>query len=216
MNLRDNIDDLTRQTSELEAREGCVLASPGAVEGLVWDVGANVGLYSVRAAQLGRQCIAFEFAPKACAMQERTKRHNNLTFTIVNRAFTTEPIQYSAPASASSENALTPSKDGAMTSITYLEAAEKFGLPALIKMDIEGGEQTFFQSSAFKQWLVQHQIAWLVEIHERQLGYIPEWDDVPHCTLRENHVLYAACEESLRQLENRIRESGIGRTPPHS
>lgn len=211
MDLRDNIDDLTRSRSELENREECVLASPEAVEGAVWDVGANVGLYSIRAAQLGKPCIAFELSPKSCSLLQKTRDRNGLSFVVVNRAFTAEPIRYNPPISASAENILLPSIDGELESITYLEAAAEFGLPAMIKMDIEGGEEAFFQSPTFRQWIVQNEIAWLVEVHPHRLGYMPEWPDVPHCDLRNNHVLYASRDEQLHLLTSRMQATARSR-----
>lgn len=204
MDLCDNIDDLTRSKAEIECREGCVLSLPAAVDGLVWDVGANVGLFSVRSSILGRSCIAFEMSPKACRLLEKTKKKGQFAFTIVNRAFTVDSVRYNPPESASTENCLAAISDGELLSCSFLSAAESFGIPALIKMDIEGGEDAFFRSILFKKWIVRNCVAWLVEIHERHLGYTPEWNDVPHCTLRGGHVLYAASDNQLQTLVSRL------------
>ncbi len=204
MDLRDNVDDFTRSGRTLETREGAVCSAPGAVDGAVWDVGANVGLFAARAAQLQRPCVAFEISPKACRLLERTRRRNALDFEIVNRAFTVEPVRYDPPRSSSAENNFTPRPEGAIASCTYLEAARRYGLPALIKMDIEGGEESFFRSSGFKEWLRSHRIAWIVEVHDWKIGHVPEWADMPHRILHDRIFLYAPDERALDEMLRRL------------
>jgi FkbM family methyltransferase len=201
MDTRDNIDDLTRSKSELENRERAVLDLPRFIDdGLLWDVGANIGLFSVRAATLGKPCVAFELSPKSAYLLEKTRSHNKLSYTIVARPMTIEAQSYTPPVSASAENKFDFDPESQTSSISYLEAAIQYGLPKLIKMDIEGGEESFFKSAEFKQWIIQHNIIWLVEVHHRQLGYTPEWQDVPHYSVGEEHVIYAADEKLLSRI----------------
>lgn len=205
MDLRDNIDDLTRSTTELENREGLVLDLPRIVDGLIWDVGANIGLFAVRAATLDKPCVAFELSPKAAYLLEKTRNHNNLSFILVQQPMTVAPQKYNPPVSASAENKMECICDGKMTSISYQEAADRYGVPRLIKMDIEGGEESFFNSKEFKRWIVDNEILWLVEVHHRQIGYYPEWDDVPHCSIGEEHVLYTANKGLLNCIMQSLR-----------
>lgn len=202
MNLRDNIDDVSRTTHELENREGVVLSVAGAVSGGVWDVGANVGLFTVRATLLGRRCIAFELSPRACRLLQRTRQYNGLSFEIVDRPLDVETRSYEPPTSASTENAVIADPNGEKQTLTFREACGTYGVPALIKMDIEGGEAAFFASAEFKRWICENAVFWLVEVHTGKIGFTPEWQDVPHVTLANEggHYLYCSNEGKLTAL----------------
>ena len=203
MDFRDNVDDWTKSRAELEKREVALLDLAGRLKsGPVWDVGANIGLFSVRAAVNGISCVAFELSPKACRLMERTISRTRLPIQIVKRAFTLNPVSYIPPASAFAENALAvaPSGEGTLTSCGFEEAERLYGTPTLLKMDIEGGEKEFFDSAAFKEWILRRNVLWCVEVHRAKLGCSPEWTDVPHCTLDGEHVLYAPSEAALAEI----------------
>ena len=205
MDLRDCVDDLTKSRSELESREKSVLSVLSAVDGTIWDVGANIGLFAVRAALLDRRCIAFEQSEKACRLMERTRQGGRFSFEVVNRALTVDTVCYTPPASAYAGNQLDVLPESRMESLNYLEAAKVYGVPQLIKMDIEGGEAAFFRSEAFKSWVCQNDVAWLVELHTALLGYTPEWDDVPQAPIDSGHVLYASSTKRLEMLTEAVR-----------
>lgn len=201
---RDNIDDVSRSTHELENREQGLLLVPRYVSGDVWDVGANVGLFTVSATLAGKKCVAFELAPKACQLMQKTKQYNGLDFVIVDRALTIEPMLYADPGTSSAENSLTNDLRGDLSSMTFREAVQTFGCPGLIKMDIEGGELEFFESDGFKMFMREHGTVWLVEVHGHKIGRHPQWNDVPRRTLRSNHELYCYDEEKLVKMIDKL------------
>lgn len=200
MDLRDNIDDLTKSRYDLELREWPLHALPEIVGGDVWDVGANVGLFSVRAAQCGHRCTAFELSPKAVSLMRRTRDAGGLDFEVVDRPLTCATRLYEPPRSAHTENSLVPSENAEHTSITFEEAEGAYGTPRLLKMDIEGGEKEFFESDAFKAWILDRSIVWMVEVHSEQLGHTPEWTEVPHVELAPRQVLYCRDESEIERV----------------
>lgn len=200
MNLRDNIDDISKSTLNLERREEYILEFLKYADGLIWDVGANVGLFSVRAAQLGRRCVAFELSPKACELMNMTKRKNALNFEIVDRPLSTRPRLYAPPIDASAENQVNFTANGRLKAISFQEAAAIYGIPILMKMDIEGGELDFFNSNDFKLWLMEYSIPWLVEVHYKKIGFVPIWEDMPHYAIDDSHYLYCGDRRKISKL----------------
>ena len=108
---------------------------------------------------------AFDISRKALDLLRKSAIKNNLTIETVNRAFSTHSFSYKPPKSADTENAVHSSVSGSERSITFLEAAELFPLPNLLKMDIEGGEEEFLDCPEFKEWLRDNAILWVVEFH---------------------------------------------------
>ena len=134
--------------------------------GVMWDVGCNVGLYSLYAASLGWRVIAFDLSPKAISLLQKSAKANGLQVTGLAQAFTLEPMAYSIPATATAGNRIDAPADGERAeSTTWRETEKKFGTPNLIKMDIEGCEKDFLESAPFTAWLKQNRITWLVEMH---------------------------------------------------
>ncbi|MBQ7252335.1 MAG: FkbM family methyltransferase [Kiritimatiellae bacterium] len=209
MNLRDNVDDITRSRHDLEHREGKILSVPDALPrgAVVWDIGANVGLFSVKAAVTGHPVVAFECAEGACRLLRKTVRRANLPVTVVERAFSVEPIRYFPPKSSNPKNSVRFAPDGPAVSMTFAEAMRAYPEPTLVKMDIEGGEMAFFRADAFKKWVLERRVFWLVEVHHAVLGAWPEWKDVPHSPLDADHVLYAADGKVLEDFMRRLPTS---------
>ena len=206
MDFRDNIDEISHSTKELESREREIMEIPLHVEGSLWDVGANVGLFSVRVASAGHACVAFEFSIKAASLLQRTVQTNSLPITIVNRAFSTTPKHYDPAETAGTENHVLFSEAGREVSMTYLEAETVYGTPSFIKMDIEGGENEFFDSTDFKAWIIEKEICWLVELHPARLGYLPGWEDVARVEVDVMHHLYCVNREKLNRLMDKLRK----------
>ncbi|MFA6172224.1 MAG: FkbM family methyltransferase [Kiritimatiellales bacterium] len=200
MDFRDNIDDISRSTGELETRENRTMFIPVCAGGLLWDVGANVGLFSVRAAVNGQPCIAFDFSKRAVQLLKKTAAKNRLSITVVNQAFTATTKQYNPATTSGPQNRVDFLEAGGTASVTYKEAEQLYGTPALIKMDIEGGEKEFFDSRDFKEWFCEKKIFWLVELHPTILGYAPKWDDVPMCEIDSHHHLYCSDSEKMSVL----------------
>ncbi|MBX7156825.1 MAG: FkbM family methyltransferase [Verrucomicrobiae bacterium] len=123
----------------------------------------------MNAAQKGHEVIAFDISPKAINLLRKGARANQVNIQTVEGAFSVEPYFYTTPTSSHTENqAIKTSGSGQRKSITFLEAAERFGIPQVIKMDIEGNEKEFLQSSTYRDWLTQHNILWIFEMHKSE------------------------------------------------
>lgn len=187
--LRDCLFYLAMSRRELQSLEGPVLEVLKQTEGPVWDVGCNVGLFSLYCASQGRPVTAFDISDKRISLLEASAKHNNLNIRTVSTALSVESFEFIAPASAHTMNKVVHEGRGVTkTSISFDEAAARFGIPRLIKMDIEGAELDFFRSDAFKNWVVKNNITMLVEVHSDEAwGAI--WKNLPFERLDERHVL---------------------------
>ncbi len=201
MDLRDNIDDFTRPRTQLETREAEMMRVLDNALGLVWDVGCNVGFFSARAATAGHPVVAFDLSPKSIGFLQRTASYNGMDITAVPLPLTPEATSYE-PATSSHKGNRIKSAEGACRSLGFREASTRYGVPSIIKMDIEGGEKDFFDSSNFKQWIIEHRITWMVEVHPEHVGY-PEWPDVPHAAFDANRV--AVYNADQRILDGSLR-----------
>ena len=161
-------------------------------QGLFWDVGANAGTYSLWMASRGNQVVSFDISPKAISYIRKSAERNGLkNVTGVPRAFSTEAVAYNAPQTATADNQLpsTGQNQGDTKAITYLEAAAQFGVPKLIKMDIEGHEEAFLRSAEFKKWLIDNNVAWVLELHKEAYRDLL-WKDRPMVQLSQNLVFF--------------------------
>ncbi len=140
--------------------------------GVVWDVGCNFGLFSILSAYHGNRVYSFDLSNKALRLVEKSAKLNNLEVETIHSPMTVNKISYRDPETSDCTNSLVEA-DGetGLQSITYLEAAKKYAMPDLIKMDIEGGEREFFNSKAFIDWINKNRISILLEIHD---GYYPD------------------------------------------
>ncbi|MEM7393411.1 MAG: methyltransferase, partial [Verrucomicrobiota bacterium] len=66
----------------------------------IWDVGCNVGYFSLNCARRNHQVVAFDLSEKAIGLLERGLEENGLEVERVPRAFTPETTRYRLPASA--------------------------------------------------------------------------------------------------------------------
>lgn len=187
--LRDNINHLFF-TKGVAAEIKETLSEPCK---MFWDAGSNIGMFSLIAAEQGKDVVAFDISAKALAYLEKSAHVNNLHLKTCQSAFTVDKINYQKVSSSYAENRVV--QDVAQfgsdieESITYLEAAEKYGVPDMIKMDIEGCELDFFKSRQFKEWTVHNEITLAVEIHSDQIRE-SLWKDVRHRWLDSNHIIY--------------------------
>jgi FkbM family methyltransferase len=183
--FRDNAVWWTRDAKTLEQADPSweILRN---FKGTVWDVGSNVGIFALRAASLGHNVIAFDISKRALQLLELSARANGLQIITVNRAFATRSFRYDAPNTSDTENAIIESLTGADQSITFLEAANQFPPPDLLKMDIEGAETEFIDSAEFKLWIQQNRIPWIVESHSPDFeGML--WKDCKFLQFDPNH-----------------------------
>jgi FkbM family methyltransferase len=178
--------------------------------GNVWDIGCNFGFYSMVAARAGNQVVAFDMSHHVLEMLERSCRLNRVTVTPVARAITPTPRLYAEPRTSACTNRCTPGS-GESRSITYAEAAQRYGVPAFIKMDIEGGEKEFLENAAFCKWIGDNRITLLVETHH---GYRPAAASFAGMTrhqVDEEHFLFEPLQShgpSARRLGDGIAKTG--------
>lgn len=165
--------------------------------GRVWDVGSNFGLFSILAEKAGNKVIAFDPSELAIRHLNTTKEINRcLNLTSVPKPLAPEKIRYKAVNDASCTTVLSPLSTGSngVDAITYREAAAKYGLPNLIKMDIEGGEKAFLEHPGFMDWLDKNNIALIVELHH---GYLPHRLDRARVrALSSHHIFYDPLKKS--------------------
>lgn len=188
-NLRDCAYLLRLSTAYIEKTERFSKILNG-TSGAVWDVGCNVGIFSMLAASKNHKVIAFDISPKAITHLLTGAAHNHVLIETVCREFSLIASRYNPPSNARPSNHPVP---GCCHSITYLEAALRHGVPSLIKMDIEGGEFQFLNDAGFKCWIVKNKISFLVEMHGAQ----PIWTDIPHIESSPSHILYNPTKAQL-------------------
>ena len=143
--LRLSVGDSTllRVLTRIEPEvEDCMLAHlrPGDT---VWDVGANIGWFALLAARrvgpMGH-VVAFEPLPANAELIAHNALRNGLAVEVVEAAVSDRPG--TAPFDAHSSLSGRLASNGALTVATgTLDGwLERFGTPALIKLDIEGAE----------------------------------------------------------------------------
>ena len=199
--LNDNIDDLTRP--RLFDREPCVSWMLKHVSGTLWDVGCNIGQFAVPASLLaGNKVVAFDISPRSCRLLAKTAHFNKLPVVIVNQALSTVSFSYAVPASSRPTEDTGGCDLGSIQQVamTFMDAARLYGVPALVKMDIEGGEKLFLESSAWKQWIVENGVYWIFELHSFKGAETLIWDDVPSLQMDETHYLCHANREEMNKL----------------
>ena len=188
LDLRDSLIYWAVDAKQIEETEGFDRMLEG-IQGKVWDVGCNIGLFSLYAAAKGNQVVAFDISEKALALLRKSAQRNSLNIITVDRAFSVIPFKYAPPANADVQNR--PDEESSKknkTSITYFEAAAEFGTPTFIKMDIESAEVDFLKSKEFKAWVKQHNITLLIELHQKHYWDLV-WQDLPHRQFDSDHVL---------------------------
>lgn len=107
------------------------------------DVGANAGLYSVWAADLGAEVIAVEPNPDARAALERNARLNGYTFTIVDAALFASAGTVRMTERLGPKNHLLPGESDRGVEVTTTTLDDVLGdrVADGIKIDVEGAER---------------------------------------------------------------------------
>jgi len=180
-NLRDGLD----YVRAWKARETEVYDFMNQHFGIVYDIGCNIGLYSVVSAQAGNAVFCYDLSEDACDLLKKTADKSDLQISVFNKAITVvsrrhEPVKNSHP-----ENRVLDDTDSGCYSLglSYLMNCVT---PNLIKMDIEGGESEFMDSTVFKHWVLDNNIQLLIERHSS----IEYWPDVYQRKLSKTHTLY--------------------------
>lgn len=166
---RDNPFVWFERRKRIENCEGVGVFLKCLKKGTFWDLGCNVGIYSLYAASLGWKVVAVDLSPKCIRLLISSVIKNHLAGRVIAiaRAISVRTRTYCAPKTATAGNNIDSVFDGDMVaSMTWKELAERFGVPSLIKMDIEGGEVEFLKDEEFLSWLAKNEIVLLVELHD--------------------------------------------------
>lgn len=206
LNLRDGLLWLATNADDVERNDRFTEMLAG-VKGAVWDVGCNVGIFSLLAASKGFKTLAFDISPVAIKLVERSAQANNLRLEIVCRAFAATSYSYAPPRDADTRNApgQATASDSVM-SMTFGEAQAQFGLPAFIKVDIEHHEVALLESTAFRDWIKANHISLLVEIHSPDYMKLL-WPEVEHVMFDSVHVLFNPTPEHKAAIAARAKNS---------
>ncbi len=127
-----------------ELRDMCFAAHVLCPEDLFFDVGANIGVYSLLIGRAsGAHVVAFEPAPDALAYLERNIAQNALSdrITILRSAVSRVPGFVNFSTDADVMNRIIISGSGVIVpAVTLDDVSAKYGVPQLIKIDVEGFE----------------------------------------------------------------------------
>jgi FkbM family methyltransferase len=202
--LNDNIDDLTRP--DFFRRETDVLRMAEGVKGLVWDLGCNIGQFAVPLSTQGCSVVAFDISPRACDCLKKTAAANRLPITVVNQPVGIEPFRFAIPTTARPTESTRPPEDSGSSgeAIAFPSAVERYGVPRLVKMDIEGAEEPFFRSPTWKKWILDQSIYWIIEFHPHVVCRDVLWTDIPSFWLDEFHGVYHADAVEIERIRNMI------------
>jgi FkbM family methyltransferase len=206
--LNDNIDDLTRP--DFLNREADVLRMADCVQGPVWDLGCNIGQFAIPMSTRGCPVTAFDISPRACLCLRKTAEANHLPITVVNQPVGMEAFAFAIPGSARPTESTRP-PDGissAGVAMPFPEAVGKFGVPRLVKMDIEGAEAPFFQSLAWRKWILEEGIYWIIEFHPHVIDRAIAWTDVPSFWIDEFHGVYHRDEAAIERIRQMFPTPG--------
>lgn len=132
--------------------------------GVFWDAGCNLGYYSLYAARLGWDVYAWDLGRRAIELLQMSAQRNQLKIVTNQKAFTDQPVFYREMDSACAGNQVTVDSGGSR-SMTWKDAAAKYPIPTLLKMDIEGSEIDFLKDDEFRQWIFANKIVLAMEIH---------------------------------------------------
>jgi FkbM family methyltransferase len=186
--FRDNSQQWYLRDSYIEDMENI----PGVLvpfRGVLWDVGANVGLYSCMWRKYGGdRAIAFELSPKAASYISRNIARNKLSsIEVVARGLSVRPVKYKVPTDSSAGNRITQPEENSEsgTTMTYHEALEKYGVPNVIKLDVEGYENEFLSDPQFISLVRNNDIRLIVEIHDPK--YIAQFPELKFTCLNERN-----------------------------
>jgi FkbM family methyltransferase len=145
--------------------------------GHVWDLGCNIGLYSVQAALAGCRVSAFDISSTNVLCVNQTAKLNALDIHAYLSPVTVEESHWTPARTGHTEEAMT--RGGALLSTTYLQASERCGVPSFIKFDIQGGEIEFLKSHAFRGWVHDNRISVYLEAHDGAEEFIwPEFKKI--------------------------------------
>ena len=161
-----------------------------------FDVGANAGFFTLIAARLvgpTGKCVAFDPAPANLAsIREQIELNDLRSVTAVAEAISgsegTATFSFMEEGNAMGHLGSSSSSEASITVpvTTFDKAAERFGRPSFIKMDIEGAEKDAIGGA--KHLLQTIRPAWLIELHS------PECERIVKGALRDAGYRFSTLE----------------------
>jgi len=146
---------------------------------VVWDLGCNIGLHSVSAARKGNNVVAFDISETNILCLAKTAKEAGLNIRAVWTPVAIRKRRFFPAKTGFVQEKIDWHLHGTHCSITYKEAADLYGMPKFIKIDIEGGELEFLTCQAFKDWVFKHEIEIYLELHPEAADYLwPEFKQV--------------------------------------
>lgn len=136
---------------------------PFPVSGYVWDLGSNIGIHSVAAAKSGCRVTAFDISATNVLCLRRTAAQNFLNIKVILSPITAERDCFTPAESGHTEEKLRFGGD--LETLCFSDAADKFGVPDFIKIDIEGAEDELLASAAFRDFVLHERITVYMELH---------------------------------------------------
>lgn len=141
--------------------------------GVIWDVGASLGKFTCDIARANPNCRVYAFEPNFNSiyfLAYRTYRLPNVE--IVPAALTHDGRDikgsYHPDFNRPATGPLSPS-------YSLAEAFKKFGIPAFIKMDIEGGEFDLFEHCADQLKGIHLLVEWHTFLNDRAIPRLAHW-----------------------------------------
>ena len=161
---------------------------------IVWDVGANVGLFSFAAAGLGANVVAIEADPWLAHLMQRSAWLNRLPVTVVPAAASNGvgvSCLYVSESGRASNSVLGEGREQAVVGIPLDLLLDRFPAPELVKIDVEGAELAVLEGAA-------------KALHERPALFCEVTQnhrDVGTLLRRAGYTLYAAREQNRQPIE---------------
>jgi FkbM family methyltransferase len=166
----------------------------------VWDIGANVGLFSFAAAALGARVLAVEADTWLADLLRRSANLNGLPVNVLSVAVAdtlgVSELHLSKEGRAS--NSLTGSGSShPVVTVTLDWLLDRFAVPDLLKIDIEGSECAALRGAPH---LLQHQPVIFCEVSQNH-------DDVARILSGAGYTLYAARERDRQPINRPSRDT---------
>ena len=166
----------------------------------VWDIGANVGLFSFAAAALGARVLAVEADSWLADLLRRSAHLNGLPVRVLSAAvadtFGISELHLSTEGRASNSLAGSGNSHPVVT-VTLDWLLGRFPVPDLLKIDIEGSECAALKGAP---QLLKHQPAIFCEVSQNH-------DDVARLLSGAGYTLYAARERDRQPINRPSRDT---------
>jgi FkbM family methyltransferase len=166
----------------------------------VWDIGANVGLFAFAAAALGARVLAVEGDTWLVELLRRSAHLNGLPVSVLSAAVsdTVGVAELHLSSEGRASNSLIGSGGShPVVTVTLDSLLDRFGVPDLLKIDIEGSECAALSGASL---LLQHQPAIFCEVSQNH-------EDVARILSGAGYKLYAARERDRQPISRPSRDT---------